>query len=305
MATRDSYDTLDLKQLKCFWATASLGSLTRAGLELGISESAVVQRVRALEADLGHKLYEARGGRIRLTAAGERVLDMAITLFDEIDDFRRSLETHAPVEPLRLAATEPCLLYLLPEAIARFVRAYPDVPLEVLSRNPPGIVDLVERSEVDLGVMSYEPVPSSLIFRPWQERPGYLIMPNDHPFTQIESPTIHDVLRYPLVVAEPDVGTLERVRETVGELGLDYRIALEVGAYEMVKRYVAIGLGVGVVSGLCLTAADRSTFHAIEIPEEFDASTTYGVLTRRSKHASPSLNRLLASIDPKFVTSTS
>src|SRR5262249_19507903 len=151
--------TLDLKQLKCFWAAANYGSLTRAGLELGISESAVAQRVRALEIFLGEKLYEARGGRLRLTATGERVLDRAISLFDQIDEFRRGLRSDEKSEPLRVAATESILLYLMPEPVRRFMQTYPNVPLQILSRDPPAIIDLVRRSEVDLGVMSYQPLP--------------------------------------------------------------------------------------------------------------------------------------------------
>ena len=72
MPDKDPYDVLDLKQLRCFYAVAKHTSFTRAGVELGISESAVSQRVKALEAFLNVKLYEARGGSVRLTPAGER-----------------------------------------------------------------------------------------------------------------------------------------------------------------------------------------------------------------------------------------
>jgi DNA-binding transcriptional LysR family regulator len=81
------YEVLDLKALRCFWAVARYGSLTRAGIELGISEPAVSQRVRALEQRLGTKLYEARGGRVIITGAGERTFAMAADLFERVEDF--------------------------------------------------------------------------------------------------------------------------------------------------------------------------------------------------------------------------
>jgi LysR family glycine cleavage system transcriptional activator len=76
----DPYDVMDLKALKCFWAMAKNLSLTKAGIELGISEAAVSQRVKSLEQRLDAKLYEARGGRVKLTPAGERTMEMAVEL---------------------------------------------------------------------------------------------------------------------------------------------------------------------------------------------------------------------------------
>ena len=70
----------------------------------------------------------------------------------------------------------------------------------------------------------------------------------------------------------------------------------------MVKRSAALGLGIGIVSGLCLAESDRERLHAIEIPEEFEGTTIYGVLTRRARRPSPSLHRLLVSIDPGLVS---
>ncbi|OGA19304.1 MAG: hypothetical protein A3H32_04210 [Betaproteobacteria bacterium RIFCSPLOWO2_02_FULL_63_19] len=76
---REPYEVMDLKALRCFFAMARQGSLTKAGIELGISEAAVSQRVKALETYLRVKLYEARGGRVRLTPAGERTMDLAVS----------------------------------------------------------------------------------------------------------------------------------------------------------------------------------------------------------------------------------
>ena len=89
--TRSAYDVLDLKSLRCFLTVAGAGSLTKAGIALGISEAAVSQRVQALEAFLGTKLYESRGGRVRLTAAGERTAQMAVSVFGEIDALEQAV----------------------------------------------------------------------------------------------------------------------------------------------------------------------------------------------------------------------
>ncbi|MEK7216417.1 MAG: LysR family transcriptional regulator, partial [Chloroflexota bacterium] len=180
------YDTLDLKQLKCFWAMARVKSLTRAGIDLGVTESAVAQRVKGLERHLGLKLYEAPGGRIRLTPAGEKVFEMATALFDQIESFRGDLAEETTGGRLRLAAEESVLLYLLPEPIRRFVAAHPTVELEVLSRTAADSVELVQMGEVDLAVAGYRPLPRSVVFRPWQDIPGYVITPLGHPLLKLE-----------------------------------------------------------------------------------------------------------------------
>jgi DNA-binding transcriptional LysR family regulator len=95
---RDPYDVMDLKALKCFWATAKHLSLTKAGLGLGISEAAVSQRVKSREKRLGTKLYEARGGRVRLTSAGETTYGVIL---------RRRKSLHKPLNTLlRLLGVE-------------------------------------------------------------------------------------------------------------------------------------------------------------------------------------------------------
>src|SRR5688572_233452 len=74
MPREDLYRVMDLKALRCFWALGRRESVTQAGIDLGISEPAVSQRVKALQLYLSVKLYEVRGGRVALTAAGQRTL---------------------------------------------------------------------------------------------------------------------------------------------------------------------------------------------------------------------------------------
>ena len=87
MEQERAYRVMDLKALRCFWAMGKRGTLTGAGIELGISEPAVSKRVRALEGYLGTKVYEARGGKVRLTPVGQQVLEMPVALFDQMEEF--------------------------------------------------------------------------------------------------------------------------------------------------------------------------------------------------------------------------
>ena len=119
------YQVMDLKALRCFWATGRHGSLTQAGIELGISESAVSQRIKALEQYLGVKLYESRGGKVRLTPAGQHTLDMAIRLFDELTEFEAVVSEEDTVGTLTLSSHESVLRYFLPDIVKQFAERYP------------------------------------------------------------------------------------------------------------------------------------------------------------------------------------
>jgi DNA-binding transcriptional LysR family regulator len=299
MEATQAYDVLDLKALRCFWATARHGSLTRAGLELGISEAAVSQRVKTLEAYLGTKLYESRGGRVKLTPAGQRTLEVAVTVFGELEEFRRTVRDQEVAGTVTLAAHDPVLRYLVPDVARRFKQAFPRARLRLLSRAPREVVELVRLNEADVGIVPERALPEGLAFHPWRTYEGYVIMPRDHPLAQRAPATFRDLLTdrvlqdYPLVVPETDDPEQQRVARGLRQKGLPYHVGLEVGTIETVKHYVARGLGIAVVSGICLGDEDRRDLDLLQIPPEFDGATTYGVVLHRRKHLAAPLKGLL------------
>ncbi len=103
--------------------------------------------------------------------------------------------------------------------------------------------------------------------------------------------------RYPQVVAEIDDMEHTRVRDTLERLGLPFNVSLEVGNFETVTYYVARGHGIAAVNGMCLTREDEAIFHIIEIPEEFEGETTYGVILRKDKYISLALRTLLTLLE--------
>ena len=303
MMSTEPYDPMDLKALRCFEAMAKYGSLTQAGIELGISDAAVSQRIKSLGERLGAKLYESRGGRVRLTEAGQRTKDFATRLFDELAEFEEAIGDEESRGTVVLSAEAPLLRYHLPEIVESYARAHRLVRLRLLSRTPAETIELVRRNEVDLGIVHKQSMHSGLKFHPWRAFKSYILIPRGHPLARRRIPTIQDILneetllRYPQVVAEIDDREQHRVREGLERLGLPFNVALEVGNIETVKYYVARGHGIAAVSGMCLSREDESIFHMIEIPEGFEGETTYGVILREDKHISTSLRGLLTILE--------
>ena len=295
---KDPYEVLDLKALRCFFAVAKHGSLTKAGIELGISEAAVSQRVKALEGDLGVKLYEARGGRVRLTPRGEQTRSFAVSLFDEIKGFEHDL-THSPeTGEIVLSTHDEVLGYLLPDCVEQFSRAHPLARLRLLARPVEETLRLLKANEVDIGVIPQRELPKELRFDLIATFGAYLLMPKGHPLARRARSNFDSLLneetmrRYPLIVAEVQLEGYV-VKETFARLKLPLNVGMEVGTLETLKRYVSRGLGIAVVSGLCVTQEDRLRLEVVAIPSELDADAYYGTVIRHDKHQSPLLKDLL------------
>ena len=298
----DLYDVIDLKALRCFWAMGRHLSLTRAGIELGISEAAVSQRVKSLEVYLGVKLYEARGGRVQLTDAGTEALDRATALFDQAEALRSELAAESTTTHLSIAAAEPVLRYVLPDLIEQFIEARPQTELRLLSRHAWECLELVRSNEVDLAMISERELPEALVFHPFRAYPACIILMTGHPLLARGTPTVQALLnadtiaRYPLVSTEEDDPADQRLQQTLREYNLPYNVRLHVGNLDTVKHYVARGLGVAVVPTVCITDDDRGKIEAIDIPEKFGAQTMFGVILRRDKHHTGALGLFLQTI---------
>jgi DNA-binding transcriptional LysR family regulator len=295
---REAYDVMDLKALRCFAAMSKHLSLTKAGVELGITEVAVSQRVKSLEHYLGVKLYESRGGRVRLTPAGERAVSLALSMFDEIEEFEHAVSRGEETGEIVLSSHDAIMGYLLPEVVEKFSQLHPLARLRLLARPVEETLRSVKANEVDLGVIPEREVSKDLEFYPIAKYAACLVTQKGHPLARRARSDFKSLLneetvgRYPLVVAEVQIeGYL--LKETFAKLDLQLNIGIEVGTFDTLKHYVARGLGIAVIPGLCVTEEDRTRLEIVPIPAELDANTTYGIVMRNGKHRSRTLADLL------------
>jgi DNA-binding transcriptional LysR family regulator len=285
--------------LKCFFAVAKRGSLTKAGIDLNITEAAVSQRVRSLETWLGTKLYEARGGRVQLTAAGERTAQLAVSVFSEIDMLEQSVGSAQETAEIVLASHDSVLRHLLPEKVEAFHRAHPLARLRLIARPIAETLRMVRSNECDLGVATQTQIPEELAFQPIATYPALLVLPKGHALARRARDGFQALLsdamtgRYPLIILEVQRED-QRLRQAFESHDVPFNVALEVTTIDTLKHYVARGLGVAVISGFSVSAEDRARLEVIAIPDEFGGGTTYGVVLRRDKHRTPLLKDLVA-----------
>ena len=296
--TSDKYEVMDLKALRCFWAVAKFGSFTRACIELNISEPAVSQRVKQLERYLGAKLYESRGGRVRLTQSGERTMEKAVSIFTELEDFERTIANGEESVDITLCTHDTVLRYLLPDAVVSFSREHRLARLHLLARSVEDAIHLVRMNDADLGIIPARQLPADLRFEKVATYPSYLIFPKGHSLIRRGKSDFMSLLNeetirhFPLIVSENQLeGRL--LRESLERYGLPLNIGLEVSSFDTLKHYVARGLGIAAVSGLCLTDGDRSQFEIVEVPTDLGADSNYGIILRHDKHLTAPLKTLM------------
>lgn len=250
------YKEVRLQQLRSFCETARLGSLTAAAASLGLAQPTVWEQVHALERDLEAVLVERQPHGCKLTDAGRLLAEMAAPLVTGIDSLKHRLQeaqSHA-VSQLTVAATQRILVEDLPESVSQFERKHPQVHLCLLEQRIEQIPALVEAGEADLGLTTASPAtpPSPwLVFEPWYELELFLVTPHDHPLAGRRRLRLEDLRDYPLVNAADGIPD-PVVTARLNKLGLFQTEPRRVEAYysAVIRRYVEMGFGIGIVLGL-------------------------------------------------------
>lgn len=228
---------------------------------------------------------------------------MALELFEQLDDFQRGIADLEAVSSISLSASNTVLRHLLPDYIERFFSEWPLAPLLLKSRTSRETLDLVKRNEVDLGIIPRCELPPEIDFYPIMTSAGYLIVPRRHVLAGRGVDAVGQLIKlgelsqHCLIVPESGTHDRDRLDAFLKKHNLACHIALEVGAIETVKYYVARGFGIAVVSGICLSESDDNELVAIPIPAEYGAATTYGVISRRNKYRSTALRGLLSILE--------
>jgi DNA-binding transcriptional LysR family regulator len=285
-----------LQQLRGFCCAARTKSISRAAERLSLSQPSVSLQIKALEQELGTALFERRGPRIELTHDGERLLELArplIEAIDHLDESFASLRESAERGTVNIAAGGSTLQYLLPPFVERYTREYPQVDVRLHNVTGKAGLALLRDGEVDFAVGPMFDTPLDIAFHPLVTFEPMLIMRRDHPLAGRTRVTLKEIAKYPLILPPKTQSTYRVVDSVFTEHALDYDVKLEVGGYDVIKKYVELGLGISIVMSHCLSGADH--FHAIPLGRYFP-KRTYGVVLRKEKVLSPAAEQFVRTI---------
>jgi DNA-binding transcriptional LysR family regulator len=240
---------MELRRLEYFVAVARHGSFTRAAEELWLTQSALSQQVRRLEAELGVALLRRTPRGAELTAAGEELLPRAEAILAEVAQARADLDRHAGATRgrVRVAATTMDTPGL-PAALAAFHREHPG--LQIALRHAPAaeIAALVASGAADVGVASpHGPAPAGVDAIPLAEQPLRAMLPPQDALAGAEAVAIADLRGRPFILAEPGTALRETVMAACQAAGYSPVPLFEVSDPGTVRFLAHAGLGVSVV----------------------------------------------------------
>ena len=282
-----------LKQLRAFCHTARTGSITLAAESLFLSQPSVSLQIQALEREFGITLFERRGPHIKMTPEGETLYKLAEPLVEGIDKLHETFAAQfGKLESgeLNIAAGESTILYILPEPMKRFAEAYPHIRLKLHNVTGRDGLTMLRADEVDFAVGSMLEVPDDISYKPVVTFDPTLITPVDHPLAKKERVTLADVSPYGLILPPRHLSTWRIVDLVFQQHDLPYNVALEAGGWEVIKKYVELGLGISIVTDVCLTGEERLA----RIPlHEYFPRRTYGVVVRQGRFLSPQAKRFI------------
>jgi len=275
---------MDFDQIITFVEVAKQGNFSRAGQKVFRSQSAVSAQIRQLEQDYGEKLLDRVGKAVRLTPAGETLLEYAQRLLALRSESQRAVaeQGSTPRGVLAIGANEATCLYVLPDHFAEYQRLYPGVQIHIYRNFSRKILEKVEDGSIDVGIVTL-PVrsPSLKVHSIFRDR-LVLVTAANHPLARRHSVRINQIAEHPLIF--PRTGHTRALldkhfRPFRGSL----RVAMELPSVGMIKRFVAAGLGVSLISA-SFASEDVATgqLKLVEI-EDVDIHRELGLVYRRDR----------------------
>ena len=282
-----------LQQLRGFCHAAQTGSVSKAAEKLFLSQPSVSLQIQALERELKTQLFERRGPKITLTPDGKTLYDLAAPLVEQIDSLDDTFAVRrGGVETGRIdiAAGESTTLYLLPQFVQKFTAKHPGIELKLHNVTGRDGLAMVRADEADFAVGSMLEMREDIDYQPMFSFDVVLIAGLDHPLAKRKRVTLKDVAPYPLILPPSHLTTWRVVDYAFGKQGLKYQVKMEAGGWEVIKKYVSLGMGISIVTSICLTGDEKL---AVLPLSRYFSSRTYGLVIRKGKFLSPAAQRFV------------
>ena len=272
---------MKLQQLKYLLAIVDNGlNITAAADRMYTSQPGVSKQLKLLEEELGLQLFTRKGKSLdRITDAGEKVIDRARLIMQEVDRIRCFANEYYQEEEgtLSIATTHTQARYVLPSIVQEFRRRYPRVSLNLHQGTSEQIGYMVADNEIDFAIAT----GASELFNELLLIPGYrwdrkILVPKDHDLAQLQRKvTLHDIAKYPLVSYVFSFGGDSALKRAFAGEGLKPNVVFTARDADVIKTYVRMGLGIGIVAGMAHESDDNRDLTAIEAAGLFPRSTTW------------------------------
>jgi LysR family cys regulon transcriptional activator len=270
---------MKLQQLRYLTEVVRRGlNVSEAAEALHTSQPGVSKQIRALEDELGVQVFARHGKRlVSVTEPGKAVVAIAERILSEAQNLRRAGEEFAnhQVGTLTIAATHTQARYSLPKAVAAFKHRYPKVKLVIHQGNPTQICEQVLAGEADLCVATEAiAVYPDLVSMPVYQWNRCVVVPPKHPLLKSAPLTLEKLAQYPIVTYDFAFANRSLVEKAFENRGLQPNVVLTALDSDVIKTYVELGLGVGILAKMAFDPKRDRGLRAIDASHLFESSTT-------------------------------
>ncbi|MFZ6771536.1 CysB family HTH-type transcriptional regulator [Undibacterium sp. SXout7W] len=248
-------------------------NLTEAAKALFTSQPGVSKAIIELEEELGVDIFTRHGKRIRgLTEPGRAVLKSVELIMQEIDGLKRIGKEYAAQDSgsFTIATTHTQARYALPKVVQAFMQKYPKVRLSLLQGNPKQIAEMVMRDQADLAIAT-EAIAGfdGLISLPCYQWEHVVVVPQEHPLLKSKNVTLEEIAHYSLITYDSAFAGRSKIDHAFQLRNLKPDILLEAIDADVIKTYVELGMGVGIIAGMAFDAERDKNLRAIPVGHLF------------------------------------
>ena len=271
---------MKLQQLKYLLAIVDNGlNITAAAERLYTSQPGVSKQLKLLEEELGLQLFVRKGKSLGgITAAGRQVIDRARLIMQEVENIRSLASDyyHEEEGTLSIATTHTQARYVLPGVIRTFRQRYPKVNMNLHQGTSEQIADMVAANEIDFAIATgARDLFNELLLVPSYHWDRKIIVPNDHELTRLDGKiSLAELSKYPLVTYVFSFGGQSSLKKAFADEGLEPDVVFTARDADVIKTYVRMGLGVGIVASMA-EDGDDDDLAAIDADGLFPRSTTW------------------------------
>ncbi len=270
---------MKLQQLRyiCEVARQNL-NLSNAAEALFTSQPGISKQIRSLEDELGVDVFVRHGKRVvAVTEPGKAILEIAQRMLKDVENLKQVGEefTQEDSGHLTIATTHTQARYALPQVIQRFTKRYPDVRLSLRQGSPTQISELVSSGEADIAIATeaielYE----DLVMMPCYEWNRCVLVLPGHPLLKAKKLTLEAIAAFPVITYDFAFTGRSRINQAFADKGLKPNVVLTAIDADVIKTYVELGLGVGIVAMMAYDPRRDTHLRAIDASHLFEASTT-------------------------------
>ena len=270
---------MKLQQLRYIWEVAHHDlNVSATAQSLYTSQPGISKQIRLLEDELGVEVFSRSGKHLtRVTPAGEAILKIAGEILRKVESVKQVAQEFSNEQKgsLSIATTHTQARYALPPTIKSFIESYPDVSLHMHQGTPMQISELAADGTVDFAIATEAlELFSDLIMMPCYKWDRAVVVPKDHALAQKSRLTLEDIAAYPIVTYVFGFTGRSKLDEAFIDKGLAPKVVFTAADADVIKTYVRLGLGIGIVAKMAYDPELDSDLVALDASHLFEASVT-------------------------------